>query len=50
MDYWAETMQDDVYLIAADGWVAETSRIIEKNKKTGKEAKVATNSRNWVIY
>ncbi|CAN5191552.1 hypothetical protein BH23VER1_BH23VER1_17500 [soil metagenome] len=37
MDYWAETMQDDVYLIVADGWVAETSRIIEKNKKTGKE-------------
>ena len=23
MDYWAETMQDDAYLIAADGWVAE---------------------------
>ncbi len=22
MDYWAETMQDDCYLIAADGWVA----------------------------
>jgi type I restriction enzyme M protein len=22
MDYWAEVMQDDVYLIAADGWVA----------------------------
>jgi type I restriction enzyme M protein len=21
MDYWAETMQDDAYLIAADGWV-----------------------------
>ncbi|WP_243286692.1 type I restriction-modification system subunit M [Geothrix terrae] len=21
MDYWAETMQDDTYLIAADGWV-----------------------------
>ena len=37
MDYWAETMQDDAYLIAADGWKAETSRIIEKNKKTGKE-------------
>ncbi len=37
MDYWAETMQDDCYLIAADGWIAETSRIIEKNKKTGKE-------------
>jgi type I restriction enzyme M protein len=36
MDYWAETMQDDSYLIAADGWKAETSRIIEKDKK-GKE-------------
>jgi type I restriction enzyme M protein len=36
MDYWAETMQDDCYLIAADGWKAETSRIIEKDKK-GKE-------------
>jgi type I restriction enzyme M protein len=37
MDYWAETMQDDVYLIAADGWKAETYRVIEKNKTTGKE-------------
>ena len=36
MDYWAETMQDDCYLIAADGWKAATSRIIEKNKN-GKE-------------
>jgi len=36
MDYWAETMQDDCYLIFADGWKAEPSRIIEKNKK-GKE-------------
>jgi type I restriction enzyme M protein len=36
MDYWAETMQDDVYLIAADGWKAHTSRITEKDKK-GKE-------------
>ena len=36
MDYWAETMQDDCYLIAADGWVANTQRIIEVNKKTGK--------------
>ncbi|MGE0334710.1 MAG: N-6 DNA methylase [Gammaproteobacteria bacterium] len=33
MDYWAETMQDDAYLIAADGWVAKTSRIIEIDKK-----------------
>jgi type I restriction enzyme M protein len=36
MDYWAETMQDDCYLIAADGWKAETTRIIERDKK-GKE-------------
>ncbi len=33
MDYWAETMQDDCYLIAADGWKAETYRIIETDKK-----------------
>jgi type I restriction enzyme M protein len=36
MDYWAETMQDDCYAIAADGWKAETYRILEKDKK-GKE-------------
>ncbi len=36
MDYWAETMQDDCYLIADDGWKAETTRIIEKDKR-GKE-------------
>ncbi len=33
MDYWAETMQDDAYLIAADGWVAKTSRVLETDKK-----------------
>ncbi len=36
MDYWAETMQDDCYLIAADGWKAETIRVLVKNNK-GKE-------------
>ncbi|MCK4303031.1 MAG: type I restriction-modification system subunit M, partial [Candidatus Eisenbacteria sp.] len=36
MDYWAETMQDDCYLIADDGWIAETTRILVKDKK-GKE-------------
>jgi type I restriction enzyme M protein len=41
MDYWAEVMQDDAYLVAAPvghggGWKAETYRIIEKDKK-GKE-------------
>ncbi|MGH8476300.1 MAG: hypothetical protein ACRER2_11120, partial [Methylococcales bacterium] len=33
MDYWAETMQDDCYLIAANGWKAETYRILEKDNK-----------------
>ncbi|QDT32061.1 HsdM family class I SAM-dependent methyltransferase [Thalassoglobus polymorphus] len=36
MDYWAETMQDDCYLIAADGWVAKTHRVIEE-VKSGKK-------------
>jgi type I restriction enzyme M protein len=33
MDYWAETMQDDAYLIAADGWVARPTRILETDKR-----------------
>ena len=33
MDYWAATLQDDCYLIAADGWVARTSRVLETDKK-----------------
>ena len=33
MDYWAATMQDDCYAIAADGWKAETYRVIETDKK-----------------
>jgi len=33
MDYWAETMQDDCYAIALDGWKAETYRVIETDKK-----------------
>jgi len=33
MDYWAETMQDDCYLIAADGWIAQAARIVETDKK-----------------
>jgi len=42
MDYWAETMQDDAYLIAAEGWVASTTRIMETDKK-GK-----TKDKGWV--
>ena len=39
MDYWAETMQDDVYLIAADGWMeaAKPRGIIEDKDKKIKE-------------
>ncbi len=33
MDYWAATLQDDCYLIAADGWVARTTRVVETDKK-----------------
>lgn len=42
MDYWASTMQDDCYIIAADGWKAQTTRVLEKNKK-GKEV-----DRGWI--
>jgi type I restriction enzyme M protein len=38
MDYWAESMQDDCYLIAADGWVeaAKPKLIIEDKSKKAK--------------
>lgn len=42
MDYWAEAMQDDAYLIAADGWVALPRRIVETDKK-GK-----TKDKGWI--
>ncbi|CAJ7707260.1 type I restriction-modification system, M subunit [Burkholderia pseudomallei] len=48
MDYWAETMQDDAYLLAADGWVAQTYRVIEKTKKgKGENAKVVEKDKGW---
>ncbi len=39
MDYWAEIMQDDVYLIAADGWAeaAKPRMVIEDKEKKIKE-------------
>jgi len=37
MNYWNDVMQDDLYQITEDGWVAKPYRITEKNKKTGKE-------------
>lgn len=33
LDYWSDTLKDDVYLIVEDGWVAKIKRILEKNKK-----------------
>ena len=41
MDYWVETMQDDCYLISAEGWVAKPARIVETDRK-GK-----TKDRGW---
>jgi type I restriction enzyme M protein len=39
MDYWAETMQDDVYLIASDGWreAAKPRLMTEDKDKKGKD-------------
>ena len=39
MDYWAETMQDDVYMIVSDGWreAANPRLIIEDKEKKTKE-------------
>lgn len=45
MSYWFETMQDDCYLISADGWKAETSRIIENTK--GKDGKTKEKDKGW---
>ena len=42
MNYWADSMQDDAYLIAADGWQATPTRIIETNKKG------QTKDKGWV--
>jgi type I restriction enzyme M protein len=38
MDYWAETMQDDCYLIASDGWKAgaQPREILKVKNKDGK--------------
>jgi hypothetical protein len=38
MDYWAEAMQDDAYLIAADGWVkgAQPREILQVRDKNNK--------------
>jgi type I restriction enzyme M protein len=45
LDYWDATMQDDAYLIAADGWKAETYRIVETKKS--KDGKVKETDKGW---
>ena len=42
MDYWAETMQDDAYLIAEDGWKATPYRVLETRKN-----RTAHRARRW---
>jgi len=41
LDHWAESMQDDVYAISAEGWRAEPYRMLE----TGKNGK--TKDKGW---
>lgn len=45
LEYWEQTMQDDCYIISADGWKAETYRILEKKK--GKDGKEKSVDRGW---
>mgnify|MGYP003335287642 FL=1 len=46
MDYWAETMQDDAYLIAEGGWKATPYRVLEtKKNKDGSPGK--TVDKGW---
>jgi type I restriction enzyme M protein len=33
MDYWAQVMQDDCYILSAMGWVAQTERVTEEVKE-----------------
>ncbi|MGY0196572.1 N-6 DNA methylase [Leptothrix sp. BB-4] len=46
MDYWAQTLQDDAYLIAEDGWKATPYRVLETRKnKDGSSGK--TVEKGW---
>lgn len=40
MDYWETTMQDDCYLIATEGWVAKTHRVLEEVKNGKNKGKI----------
>ena len=45
LDYWAEAMQDDCYLIAADGWIANPQRVLEEIKAGKKKGEMK--DRGW---
>ncbi len=46
MDYWAQTLQDDAYLITEDGWQATPHRVLEtKKNKDGSPGK--TVDKGW---
>jgi type I restriction enzyme M protein len=46
MDYWAEIMQDDCYLITADGWVAKPQRLFEEIKSGRKKGEMK--DKGWI--
>ncbi|KXJ49656.1 MAG: type I restriction endonuclease subunit M [Alcanivorax sp. Nap_24] len=46
MDYWYETLQDDAYEIAADGWVAKPRRI--KEEITSGKKKGQMKDKGWI--
>ncbi|MEB3311426.1 MAG: type I restriction-modification system subunit M [Snowella sp.] len=46
LDYWAEVMQDDCYLITDNGWKAETRRLTER--KENKDGKVTEKDKGWI--
>lgn len=50
MNYWNETMQDDAYLIAADGWKAETRRVIEEVKSGKNKGEKKTKAGHVICY
>ena len=46
MDYWAEVMQDDCYILSDIGWVAQTERVYEEVKSGKKKGELK--DKGWV--
>jgi len=46
LNYWADVMQDDAYMIASDGWKAETYRVTDRKK--GKDGKEKVTYKGWL--